>query len=111
MPSLDGLFKDVSLWQQSTFGDGHPIGAARHMQEETKEVLLLLEQPRYDTVALAEELADVFFMWVQTLERSGIGIDGIRMAIIAKLAKNCARTWNKPDALGVVRHVKDGDHE
>lgn len=111
MPDLSQLFRDVSTWQRSTFGDGSPTGSARHMGEEAQEVLLLLEQRSCDPGALAEELADVFFMWVQTAERSGIGLDGIIRAIIAKLAKNCARRWHAPDAGGVVRHVKDGSDD
>lgn len=109
MTTLDRLFKVIDVWQTNTFGDGPALGAARHLAEEVVEVTLLLEQRKHDPAALAEELADVFFLWVQLVTRSGHRSD-IAQAIEDKLTKNVARRWQRPDADGVVRHVKGDDN-
>ena len=97
--------KAIAQWQKKTFGPLRSVaGAAAHLKRECDEIL---EMDHSDKNALAEEIADAYFLFVQMaqLMEDIHGID-IGTVILDKLRKNRSRTWNEPDAEGVVEHVR-----
>ena len=51
----------------------------------------------------AEEMADVFLLLIHLADGEGVNL---LEAGAAKLKKNQARKWGKPDSEGVVEHVR-----
>ncbi len=125
MPSLDQLFDDVNAWQLATFGaQRDALGPIAHLGREVRELHESAERLKVaetfnfsesqpgDLLRLraeaAEELADVFMLWVASAQHMGM-LDDIRTAIASKLAKNKARKWKAPDADGVIEHEETAD--
>lgn len=108
---------EIPAWQAKTFPGTHLSGAVRHMAKEVAELSgavedlerirktshpIDLEKSRRLVV---EEIADVVFMAIQAMTLAG---SDMGCALIAKLAKNMARTWKAPDVDGVVEHAAEG---
>ncbi len=53
------------------------------------------------------EFADCFFLLFGAAARDGMTYDDICAAIDEKFEINKKRAWRKPDANGVVRHIKN----
>jgi dCMP deaminase len=94
--TLDGLFRDANTWQAATFPRATPASVAEHLRREVAE---LAADPT-DT----SELADVVFLAIGLAYELGVDLKQI---VAAKLTVNMARTWGKPDADGVVEHVRE----
>lgn len=112
--TLEEVFRDVIKWQEETFGEGNPIGIAKHIQKEAGE---LLEQTELDVVAFGigmatpptqKEIADLFILLINYCNTQKIHVDVIPYIIRHKLQENKMRQWNKPDSDGVITHVKNG---
>lgn len=94
-------------WSAKTFGskaNRGPHGPLAHLKKELKEVrkaLIIGYKPQ-----LREEIVDCFFLLGDVAFRSGISHDQFLRDCWAKLEKNKARTWGKPDKDGVVEHVR-----
>jgi len=94
--SLRDLFAEISAWQAETFPNATPASAVEHARREIVEELA-------PDPTNAEEQADIVFLMIDAARRSG---NDLEAALRSKLAKNRARTWQKPDADGVVEHVR-----
>lgn len=129
MTTLDALVQEIAEWQAATFGAQRDAsGPIAHLGREALELdkanrwVLALEQQMGDQhdgspsasmlvkarADAEEELADVFMLWVACAAQMGCmnDPDNLLRIILAKLEKNRQRKWGKPDAHGVIEHVK-----
>lgn len=90
------LVREVLAWQAQQFPERTAHSIATHLAEEAAE----LARDPYN----AKETADVFMLYVALLHFTGLYLD---RAVALKLEENKARTWEKPDKDGVVRHIKE----
>lgn len=95
-PTLEATLAEVNEWQRATFPDGTARSAAVHLLKEAHE----LAADPHD----AEEMADVLMLVAGVADRAGVDLHA---ALRAKLEKNRQRKWGKPDADGVVEHVRE----
>ncbi len=96
VPSLDELSEEINAWQLVTFPHANAASKCAHL---AKEVLELAKNPTDP-----EELADCFFLIAGMAHVAGVDLAA---AVHDKLVVNKARKWGKPDAHGVVEHVRD----
>lgn len=94
-PTLDALFHDVNVWQAATFPRATPASVVEHLRREVAE---LIADPT-DT----SELADVVFLAIGLAYELNVDLSAI---VADKLAVNKGRIWGKPDAFGVVEHLR-----
>ena len=97
-PTLDSLAAEIREWQDATFPTATAASAAKHLLSEAHELVAQPTDP--------EEMADIFLLVIAVANKAGVNL---AEAAAAKLAKNKARKWGKPNADGYVEHVKDDD--
>jgi hypothetical protein len=101
---IEVQYNYITDWQRKTFPDGTALSQLRHLSDEVNEC--------YAEVALGNrekakvEFADCFILLFGSASRFGLGYEEILDAIDDKMLINEARTWNKPDGNGVVKHVE-----
>lgn len=93
--SMDDLIRDVVVFHDSTFPDANPHSVTEHLRREAVE---LSERPTD-----GEEIADVFLLTVAAAHVAGLDL---ALEVRSKLEINKRRKWGKPDAHGVIEHVK-----
>lgn len=96
--TLDSLAAEIREWQDATFPTATAASAAKHLLSEAHELVAQPTDP--------EEMADIFLLVIAVANKAGVNL---AEAAAAKLAKNKARKWGKPNADGYVEHVKDDD--
>jgi hypothetical protein len=112
--SLDSLITDQAAWSQATFGtdaERGPVGAFRHLEKETREVIAAYAQvgivPGAEA-AFLEECADCFILLLDGIRRGGITFPELVAEARRKMGVNKTRKWPKPTAADVpVEHVRD----
>lgn len=95
MMTFEELRGEAVMWANGNFPQATTASKATHLWREAGE---LLSNP-----ADGEEMADVLLLLLHLAD--GEGIDVVAEAE-RKLAKNKTRTWGKPDAAGVVEHIR-----
>ncbi len=99
MHTLDELFQDHSEFSDKTFGSNRQSTAPlNHLLKEVKETI---ESP--DDWS---EYADCLLLLVDAFRISGGDAQQLLQAAFDKLEKNKLRKWGKPDANGVVEHIR-----
>lgn len=93
---LDDFSARAHEWQLATFPTATVQSKANHLHREAIELLSNPTDP--------EEMADIFLLLIDIAKVTNTDL---RAAVEAKLAKNKARKWGKPDAAGVVEHIRD----
>lgn len=109
---MEKQFKEVTEWQQETFGDKcTTVSLARHLIDEVIELrdeLMFVELlVRGNYYNIEKELADCFILLFGIANRLGYDHDDLCKFIDNKLAINKQRKWNEPDANGVIKHKED----
>jgi hypothetical protein len=99
--SLDWLEGAALAWQSVTFPHRTQHSIATHLRKEARELVGTDDEPA--TEFPPDEMADVFLLLVALAKECGVDL---AHAVAAKLEENYARTWGKPDADGVVEHVR-----
>ena len=89
------LFKEIARWAAETFPDSTPDAKLAHLRREFRELEAAPADP--------EEIADCIMILVHLGEGQGFDMEA---ELWRKLAINRARTWGKPDAEGVVEHIR-----
>ena len=56
-----------------------------------------------------EELADCLILLSAMTDALGFSPEAIVEKGLAKMSKNCLRQWQKPDAAGVIEHVREAE--
>jgi dCMP deaminase len=97
--SLDALAHDIRAWQAATFPQATPSSVAEHLRREAEE---LAGEP-----SNSEEMADIFHLLVAAAAANDYDLTTV---VATKLAVNQARRWGRPDAFGVVEHLRETDH-
>lgn len=95
------LFARIAAWQRETFPQGTAQSCMAHLARECEELAHALGNGLSDEAA--EESADCLLLLVGIADRAGFDL---LQSAEHKLAKNKGRTWGKPDAQGVVEHVR-----
>jgi NTP pyrophosphatase (non-canonical NTP hydrolase) len=93
--TFEELRQDAVAWANGNFPQATTRSKAEHLRREVAELV--------ETPSDGEEMADVLLLLLHLAD--GEGIDVITEAA-KKLAKNKRRVWGKPDASGVVEHVR-----
>lgn len=96
VPSLDRLVRDIRAWQARTFPHATPSSVAEHLRREAEELAGEPTNP--------EEIADIFHLLVAAAEANDYDLAAV---VGTKFAVNQARTWGKPDEMGVSEHVRE----
>ena len=95
---MNEIVRKAGTWADATFapdGGYRGPGIVAHLK---KEVVELAENPRD-----MEELADCMLLLFHLAHQNG---GNLQSAIARKFAINQRRKWGKPDANGVVEHVR-----
>lgn len=107
--TLAEWIKEITEWQDSIFTQATPLSAVTHLQREVVELTFAIqtEQLKRDGKKDIEtELSDGFLLLIGVAHLSGIDLE---KALAEKMAINKAREWGKPDAQGVVEHVRTSE--
>lgn len=102
MKTLNELIREINTWQSKVFTQATAQSAAVHLKREADELVHDLVNYDYDNAA--HEIADVFILLAAVTHLSGIDLEE---AVEGKMKINRARKWGKPDAQGVVEHIRD----
>lgn len=107
----------VIKWQDSTFLEGNMYGVMNHLDREYKEFkevadLFVDDHFRHLPLAcqwdarenLGKEMADMVLLIISAASHCDIDLN---KAVWEKLEINKKRKWGKPDAEGVVSHIKE----
>lgn len=121
-PGLEGLLEDVVAWEKQQYLHATHRSRLIHMDREFEELTVALagwehaekigiepnSPPHADPLglhdALEEEIADVLIL-LATLAH-GVQVD-LTKAVQAKFAVLQTRQYGKPDAQGVVEHIRE----
>jgi NTP pyrophosphatase (non-canonical NTP hydrolase) len=108
--NIKKLVKETEEWREKTFHSETSLSIAMKLQEEFFEVKEEIENSRHREIGARErlrsELADCFILLFGIAYREQIPYEDMLLAIQAKHTVNTLRTWNKPDANGIVKHKK-----
>lgn len=99
-----GQFNRISAWQVETFGQATALSKMAHLKEEVKE---LEEDLKTNAPDRRLEFADCFMLLFGAAASDGMDYDDICKAIDEKMQINYKRKWGKPNADGVVNHIKE----
>lgn len=97
-------FTEITEWQNKTFPNATALSKIIHLKQEVEE---LQEAESYlkETEAI-KELSDCFILLFGIADKLGLNHSTTWLAIEQKMVINKARKWGKPDANGVVNHIK-----
>lgn len=101
----ENQFKEITEWQDKTFPGATTLSKLAHLKEELVELQEAL-QGKGNTGSIGSEFADCFLLLYGTTAKHGYTYEQICNEIEYKFIINKDRTWGKPDARGVVNHVK-----
>jgi hypothetical protein len=96
-------FIAITEWQKETFPTANAKSKATHLKQEVDELIHDLETNAADRRL---EYADIFLLAFGSAAADGMTYEDIMAAIDEKFLINQKRIWGKPDADGVVNHVK-----
>jgi hypothetical protein len=102
---IERLTIEIGRWSDHQFGssdqDGDRAGILTllRLKMELEELL--------GTPNALEEWADVLMLYLDAARRRGITVQEVLSATWDKLEVNRKRKWGKPDADGVVEHIKE----
>ncbi len=105
-------FVAITAWQKETFPAATTMSKLHHLNQEIPELMSALgnEDHTIDHEAIRAtkmEFADCFFLLFGAAAAYGMDYDEISNVIQQKFEINKARKWGKPDAQGVVNHIKE----
>lgn len=104
-------FNEITEWQDKTFGEATSISKLIHLAGENpdpnSEIGELMADIKVGNPLRRLEWADGFLLFFGAAKKDGMSYQDISDAIQEKFEINKKRKWGKPDANGVVSHVKD----
>jgi NTP pyrophosphatase (non-canonical NTP hydrolase) len=98
-----GKQERVGQWGQETFPQSTPRTIVAHLGREVRELEVEVLADHPDADAVAEEAADCLLLLYHLAHRFGFSLHD---ATAVKFSQVKARAWGKPDAEGVVEHVR-----
>jgi len=99
----ENQFREISWWQNETFGQSTALSKIAHLAEELQE---LVDDLKSNDPNKRLEFADCFFLLFGAADADGMTYQDICEAIQEKFEINKSRKWGKPDKNGVVNHIK-----
>lgn len=109
-------FEKISKWQDKTFGKTTALSKMAHLEDEVQELkkeLIFHEEskklqkyPEQNKIFREREFADCFMLLFGAAASDGMTHDDIVRCIEEKMEINYKRKWGKPQANGVVNHIK-----
>ncbi len=109
-------FEEITKWQKETFSKATPVSKLIHLagdksEGEVRELINAINDEDHlidheKMRATKMEFADCFFLLFGAASAYGMSYQNIVDAIDDKFQINKARKWGKPDANGVVNHIK-----
>jgi NTP pyrophosphatase (non-canonical NTP hydrolase) len=85
-----------------------PYTIGDHLIREVKELQIATSVPALtDQDQALEELADCLILLSAMTDALGFSPEAIVEKGLHKMAQNCVRQWQKPDAAGVIEHVRE----
>lgn len=116
MKELQKLMDSQKVWSDNTFNNGEfshgrSLPISHHLQKESKELTEAIENyldsPSDSTSkCVQEELADCFLLLLDCTAHIGFSVQSLMLLASEKHEINKKRQWGKPDANGVVEHIK-----
>ena len=101
-------FTEITNWQDETFGYATALSKLAHLKEEIKELVVeTIFNRGSKSKARDMEYADCFILLFGAAASDGMSYQDIGRAIVEKMEINRKRKWGKPNADGVVNHIKD----
>lgn len=97
-------FDEITEWQAKTFPNATPLSKISHLAKELQELVVDIQAGNPDRDM---EYADCFFLLFGAAAADGMSYHHICNAIEKKFQINRKRAWGKPDADGVVEHVRE----
>lgn len=91
----DFYVNDFIDWADQTFPHATPATIAAHLKREAEELAAAPEDP--------SEIADVYLLLLHLESKLPTSL---RKAAAAKFSELKRRKWGKPDAEGVVEHIR-----
>lgn len=101
-----GQFETITAWQKETFPNATALSKIAHLKKELPELEEAIKNDWLQTSTFME-FADCFFLLFGAAAACGHSYEDIISAIDQKFEINKARQWGKPDADGVVEHIRD----
>jgi len=95
---MEQFLSEQKEFSEKVFIHGTTSSVMEHLRRETREI-----ERKPDDLS---EWADVFLLFLDGLWRNGFTFTQLFKAAQTKLKINKSRKWKKPDAQGVVEHVK-----
>ena len=96
------LQKQISEWQNKTFGDSkdRPVAILTHLKREIEELEMSV-LTNINKKETSTELADCVILLVGLAEAFNVDL---ATAVAKKMKVNRKRRWKKPDQQGVIEH-------
>ena len=98
-------FKEITQWQNETFGQATALSKIAHLAEEMQELVTDLQNKDPNRRL---EFADCFILLFGAAASDGMSYEKILEAIEEKMLINYQRKWGNPNENGVVNHIRDG---
>lgn len=102
---MKARYSRIAAWQKATFPNATSESKCHHLVEEVNE-LLEETQKEFNRDTFGKELADCFILLIGVASNAGFDYVDVMRSIDEKMTINRKRKWGKPDANGVVKHVK-----
>jgi len=99
----ENQFKEITTWQKETFGEATALSKIAHLREDIEELAIDIASNGIDKRL---EFSDCFILLFGAAASDGMTYEDICNAIQEKFEINKVRKWGKPDANGVVNHIK-----
>jgi Protein of unknown function (DUF550) len=96
-PCWEELFQQINEWQKLTFPAATAFSNAKHIQKEIEREII--PDPENPT-----EWADALFL---VIGASFVVCSDFKQVVLDKFKENKLRKWGKPDADGVVEHIRE----
>lgn len=96
MSYLNNMVSECGTWADETFSKATPESICKHLTKEVKELS--------DNNNDVEEAADCILLIFHLAHKRNWNLE---QAVVNKFIINQGRAWGKPDADGVVEHVRE----
>lgn len=103
-------FQSVIEWQKKTFGEATTMSKLNHLAEEIIELIDAVDShdgtPEHEKEQRLE-FADCFLLLFGAANAAGMTYEDIVKCCNDKMEINRSRKWGKPQANGVVNHIRE----
>jgi hypothetical protein len=112
--NLESIIKSAHEWQLQTFPGATTISKLKHLKDEVKELIEVLEESKSASGGkgnsihrdIMAEYADCFLLLFGSAYKYGFNMDDIALIISEKMKINKERKLDEPNGDGVVYHKK-----